>query len=140
MYVKVEMTNMEDIIPTFILVLLISEIPDLKAQLDLIIDFIEYDTCDLESERRLLLNLSVSIILLRNLLTTFIEIGKCDLLKEISTNYHYLFKYGRSTNLCQRVSEVYLRRRPQGDLWGLWRYQGGSDDQRLCIYCKKVII
>jgi hypothetical protein len=38
---------MEDIIPTFILVLLLSDIPQLKAQLDLIIDFIEYDSCDL---------------------------------------------------------------------------------------------
>lgn len=49
MYIKnhLELTNMEDIIPIFILVLLISEIPQLKAQLDLIIDFIEYDNCDL---------------------------------------------------------------------------------------------
>ena len=40
---------MEDIIPTFILVLLMSDIPNLKAQFDLVIDFIEYDSCDLES-------------------------------------------------------------------------------------------
>ena len=40
---------MEDIIPIFILVLLMSDIPNLKAQLDLVIDFIEYDQCDLES-------------------------------------------------------------------------------------------
>ena len=35
-----ELSNMEDIIPIFILVLMISDIPQLKAQLDLIIDFI----------------------------------------------------------------------------------------------------
>lgn len=44
-----ELVNMEDIIPIFILVLLMSDIPNLKAQLDLVIDFIEYDQCDLES-------------------------------------------------------------------------------------------
>lgn len=38
---------MEDIIPIFILVLLLSNIPQLKAQLDLVVDFIEYDNCDL---------------------------------------------------------------------------------------------
>lgn len=52
---------MEEIIPIFITVLLLSEIPQLKAQLEVISDFIEFDNCDLESERRLLLNLSVRV-------------------------------------------------------------------------------
>jgi hypothetical protein len=51
---------MEDIIPIFIIVILLSELPEVKCQLDMIVDFIEYDNCDLESERRLLLNLSVA--------------------------------------------------------------------------------
>lgn len=55
-----ELTNMEEIIPIFIWVILLSEIPDLRAELSMIIDFIEYDTCDLESEKRLLLNLKVT--------------------------------------------------------------------------------
>jgi hypothetical protein len=40
-------------------VILLCEVKELKAQLDLIVDFIEFDNCDLESERRLLLNLTV---------------------------------------------------------------------------------
>ena len=82
-----ELVNMEDIIPIFILVLLMSEIPNLKAQLDLVIDFIEYDQCDLESEKRLLLNFSVPLSLFRNHSIIFIEIGRYDflmiLIKEI---------------------------------------------------------
>jgi hypothetical protein len=46
-YLTLELTNMEEIIPIFIIVLLLSEIADLKGQLDLIIDFIEFDSCDL---------------------------------------------------------------------------------------------
>lgn len=38
---------MEDIIPIFIIVLLLSEVPEVKAQLDTIVDFIEFDSCDL---------------------------------------------------------------------------------------------
>jgi hypothetical protein len=40
---------MEDIIPIFILVLLMSSLPEPKAHLDLIADFIELDGCELES-------------------------------------------------------------------------------------------
>ena len=50
---------MEDIIPIFIIVILLCEVGELKPQLDSIVDFIEFDNCDLESERRLLLNLTV---------------------------------------------------------------------------------
>jgi len=38
---------MEDIIPIFIIVLLLCDVPELKAQLDMIVDFIEFDNCDL---------------------------------------------------------------------------------------------
>lgn len=37
---KLELSNMEEIIPIFIIVLLLSDIPEIKGQLDLIIDFI----------------------------------------------------------------------------------------------------
>jgi hypothetical protein len=56
---------MEDIIPIFIIVILLCEVKELKAQLDLIVDFIEFDNCDLESERRLLLNLTVLFFLIK---------------------------------------------------------------------------
>ena len=46
-FLKAELTNMQDIIPIFILVLLISNIKQLKAEIDLIVDFIEHDQCDL---------------------------------------------------------------------------------------------
>ena len=39
--------NMEDIIPIFILVLLMADISDVKGQIDLVIDFIDFDSCDL---------------------------------------------------------------------------------------------
>lgn len=54
---------MEDIIPIFIVVILLCDVPEIKSQLDTIVDFIEMDNCDLESERRLLLNLSVFLFL-----------------------------------------------------------------------------
>jgi hypothetical protein len=71
---------MEDIIPIFILVLLLGEVPEVKAQLDMIVDFIEFDSCDLESERRLLLNLSVPSSPCRSPSTSFIATGRCDLI------------------------------------------------------------
>ena len=46
---NIELVNMEDIIPIFILVLLMCDIDNLKAQLELVLDFIDYDQCDLES-------------------------------------------------------------------------------------------
>lgn len=69
---------MEDIIPIFIVVLLLGEVPEVKAQLDMIVDFIEFDTCDLESERRLLLNLSVPLSPHRNPSTSSTATGKFD--------------------------------------------------------------
>lgn len=69
---------MEDIIPILIIVLLLSDLPDLKAHLDMIVDFIEFDNCDLESERRLLLNLSVLLILQRNPSISCTAIGRYD--------------------------------------------------------------
>ena len=73
-----ELSNMEDIIPIFIVVLLLAEVPEVKAQLDMIVDFIEFDTCDLESERRLLLNLSVRLPPRRSPSTSSTATGRCD--------------------------------------------------------------
>lgn len=42
-----ELANMEDIIPIFIIVILLSDVPEIKAQFDMIVDFIEFDNCDL---------------------------------------------------------------------------------------------
>ncbi len=69
---------MEDIIPIFILVLLMSSLPEPKAHLDLIADFIELDGCELESERRLLLNLSVTVCPIRSPSTSFTVTGRFD--------------------------------------------------------------
>lgn len=51
---------MEDIIPTLILILMICDIPNIKEELDMMVDFIGFDPCDLEGERRLLVNMSES--------------------------------------------------------------------------------
>lgn len=76
---NIELTNMEDIIPIFIFVILMSDISDIKAEFDMIIDFIEFDNCDLESEKRLMLNFSVTILYYpRSLSILFSEIGKSD--------------------------------------------------------------
>lgn len=79
---------MEDIIPIFILVLLLGEVPEVKAQLDMIVDFIEFDSCDLESERRLLLNLSVSSISCRSPSTSYTVTGRCDLILYAACSTH----------------------------------------------------
>lgn len=124
---------MEEIIPIFIVILLISEIKDLKGHLDLIIDFIEFDTCDLEAERRLLLNLSVLRELTRNPSTISIAIGKCDVQTK---RYQFFIIYlnGRSTDICAGLSQIHLRRRPQSCLRSLWRNQRNTDDQRLRLH------
>jgi hypothetical protein len=67
---------MEDIIPLLILIIIISDIDKIKNELDLMVDFIGYDPCDLESERRLLVNMSVSLRLRRSPSTISQGIGK----------------------------------------------------------------
>lgn len=49
MYVSfhIELFNMEDIIPTLILILLLCDIPKIKEELDMMVDFIGFDPCDL---------------------------------------------------------------------------------------------
>ena len=58
--IYIELCNMEDIIPIFIFVLLLCDIPAVKSELDFITDFIEFDLCDLEAEKRLLVNFTES--------------------------------------------------------------------------------
>lgn len=60
---------MEDIIPMLIFVLIVTKVKELKNELDMMVDFIGFDPCDLESERRLLVNLSVLLLRYRNLTT-----------------------------------------------------------------------
>jgi hypothetical protein len=67
---------MEDIIPLLIFIILQSGITSIKNELDFMVDFIGFDPCDLESERRLLVNMSVRSSLFRNLSTTFPGTGK----------------------------------------------------------------
>lgn len=59
-----------------IFTLLITGIDKIKNELDFMVDFIGFDPCDLESERRLLVNLSVFIMLVRNLSIIFPGTGK----------------------------------------------------------------
>ena len=53
---------MEDIIPMTILTVLLADVPDIKAHIDMANDFSAYDACDQESESigRMLINISVS--------------------------------------------------------------------------------
>lgn len=83
---------MEDIIPIFILVLLLGEVPEVKAQLDMIVDFIEFDSCDLESERRLLLNLSVKPPSCRSPLTSSTATGRFDVISCAACSTHFGWK------------------------------------------------
>lgn len=64
---------MEDIIPVLIVVVLFLEIGGLRSEFDIMLDFINYDPNEMEAEKRLLINLSVSFALCRNL--TIISIG-----------------------------------------------------------------
>jgi hypothetical protein len=73
---KLELLSMEDIIPLLILLILISDIDKIKNELDLMVDFIGFDPCDLESERRLLVNMSVNCTGCRSPSTTSHGIGK----------------------------------------------------------------
>ena len=66
--IDIELFNMEDIIPSLILIILLCSVENIKEELDLMVDFIGFDPCDLEGERRLLVNMSVKIYLFRNLL------------------------------------------------------------------------
>lgn len=59
-----------------IFIILQSGITSIKNELDFMVDFIGFDPCDLESERRLLVNMSVHVSLFRNLSITFPETGK----------------------------------------------------------------
>ena len=76
LFVHLELFNMEELIPLLIFIINQSDIGTIKNELDLMVDFIGFDPCDLESERRLLVNMSVSHSLLRNPSTTFHETGK----------------------------------------------------------------
>lgn len=116
---------MEDIIPIFILVLLLGEVPEVKAQLDMIVDFIEFDSCDLESERRLLLNFSVSCPSCRNPSISSTVTGRCDLIHMLRALLIWIDKShinlnGRSADIRARLSQVHHRRRPKGCFWSLW--------------------
>ena len=73
----------------------------------MIMDFISFDTCDLESERRLMLNLSVRIIRSRNLSIMFAATGRYDstsTLYVVDGHIHiYLLFNERTANIRQRV-------------------------------------
>lgn len=73
---NIELFNMEDIIPLLIFIIIQSGIPNIKNELDFMVDFIGFDPCDLESERRLLVNMSVHVSSFRNPSTTFQGTGK----------------------------------------------------------------
>lgn len=60
-FVKVELLNMEDILPVLILVLLLCGVKDLKNEIGVMVDFVGFDPCDLEAERRLLVNIAVRL-------------------------------------------------------------------------------
>jgi hypothetical protein len=52
---------MEDIIPVLIVVVLFLEIGELRSELDIMMDFVNFDPNEMEAEKRLLLNISVPL-------------------------------------------------------------------------------
>ncbi len=63
-----ELSSMEDIIPVLILVVLLVNVENLRTELDLMGDFIESDPYEMESEKRLYINLSVKLFLILGIL------------------------------------------------------------------------
>lgn len=53
---------MEDIIPVFITVLVFTDLPSLRSDLDMMNHFIQSGDEDFEAEKRLVINLSVTYI------------------------------------------------------------------------------
>ena len=70
---------MEDIIPVFIIVILFTNIPNIRLELNMMLDFVNQQGEDYEGEKRSLINLSVKIWLLRNRITILSETGRYDL-------------------------------------------------------------
>lgn len=67
---------MEDIIPVFIVVVLYTSVENLRSELNIMIDYIHASDEDFEAEKRLLINLSVTLCLHRNHTTTSCAIGR----------------------------------------------------------------
>lgn len=57
---KIELASMEDIIPVLIIVVLFLEVAQLRSELDIMLDFANFETNEMEAEKRLLINLSES--------------------------------------------------------------------------------
>lgn len=57
-----ELSSMEDIIPVFITVLVFTDLPSLRSDLDMMNHFIQSGDEDFEAEKRLVINLSVTYI------------------------------------------------------------------------------
>ena len=52
---------MEDIIPVFIIVMLLTKVPYIRSELDMMSHFIQVANEDFEAEKRLVINLSVHL-------------------------------------------------------------------------------
>jgi hypothetical protein len=61
--VYAELHTMEDIIPVFIVIVLYADVENLRSELNLMMDYMGASNEDFESEKRLLVNLSVNVIL-----------------------------------------------------------------------------
>ena len=57
-----ELSSMEDIIPVFIIVMVMTRIPYIRSELDMMTHFIQVANEDFEAEKRLVINLSVQLI------------------------------------------------------------------------------
>ena len=75
MLVQLELSSMEDIIPVLIVVVLFLEVGQLRSEFDIMIDFINCNPDEMEAEKRLLINLSVSLSSYRNPTTMSIATG-----------------------------------------------------------------
>ena len=58
-YVDVELASMEDIIPVFIIIVLFSNLPNIKLHLTMMVDYLNQHDEDFDGEGRAIINLSV---------------------------------------------------------------------------------
>ena len=60
MYAYSELNNMEDILPVLMVVILVSSIPCLYSEIEMMNDFMSLESWEGESQKRLLINLRES--------------------------------------------------------------------------------
>jgi hypothetical protein len=81
---------MEDIIPVLIVVVLLLDVAELRAEFDLMIDYISFENREMEAEKRLLINFSVKRNRPRNPITTSHATGNLPTDRTASTTHQII--------------------------------------------------